>query len=361
MKRFPAGTPEDERGQARTNGRVMDERWLQRMDGSPFWPSGLLATSIPHLVYRTLTDGTRTWASLQWIDFTGLSSEESLGLGWLAAIHPEDRGPTQNAWSDALKKGEYYVEHRVRRGSDGEYRWHQTRAKPFASAAAASDWVGTMTDIHELRGLQERQQVLMAELQHRTRNLLAVVQSIARRTVRSSSSVEEFGIEFDSRLRALGRVQTLIARVDDQAIDLHTLVTAELTAHGEGGMESGKIKIVGPPVVLPAIGAQALGLALHELATNAVKYGALRHPAGKLVVTWNLEGGEISPRVTLEWVESGVAMPASRAPARKGFGSELIERALPHQLRAKTKLDFTQDGIRCAIEVPVRANRAGIP
>jgi PAS domain S-box-containing protein len=223
----------------------------------------LLATSVPQLVFLTRPDGDRTWPSPQWIAFTGLSFDASLGLGWLEAVHPDDRAATQSAWQEARLKGEYYIEHRVRRQVDGEYLWHQTRAKPLeGESAASSDWVGTMTDIDDLRGLQSRQNVLMAELQHRTRNLLSVVQSIANQTIRSSGSLEVFGTQFGSRLRALSRVQSLLARVEDQVIDLHALVTAELAAHSEGDFTSTKIKVGGPPVVLQPTAAQALGLAL---------------------------------------------------------------------------------------------------
>jgi len=383
--------PQKERSEARMNGRATDERWHQRRDGSRFWASGLmmplrgkgagfvkitrdrteqhqaserlreneqrfrlLATSIPQLVFLTRPDGDRTWPSPQWIEFTGLSFEASLGMGWLDAVHPDDREATQEAWREARFRGEYYIEHRVRRAVDGDYLWHQTRAKPLeGESAASSDWVGTMTDIDDLRGLQGRQHVLMAELQHRTRNLISVVQSIANQTIRSSSSLEAFGTQFGSRLRALSRVQSLLARVEDQFIDLHTLVNAELAAHSEDDLASSKIKIGGPAVTLPATAAQALGLALHELATNAIKYGALAQPGGKLEVRWELMATKPTPEVILEWRESGVAMPPSKSPDRKGYGSELIERALPYQLRAKTKLEFGSDGVRCAILVPV--------
>src|SRR3954471_4989412 len=128
----------------------------------------------------------------------------------------------------------------------------------------------------------------MAELQHRTRNLLAVVQSIASKTIRSSATLEAFRAEFESRLGALGRVQSLLARVDDQGVDLQTLVLAELAALDDTRAPD-KIKVRGPRVVLPAMAAQAVGLALHELATNAVKYGALAQPSGKLMVRCDLE------------------------------------------------------------------------
>jgi PAS domain S-box-containing protein len=386
-----AAAPETERAVALAQGRALDERWHHRKDGSRFWGSGLLmplkknvsgfvkiardrseqhraeehlreneerfrllATSIPQLVFLTRPNGDRTWGSPQWIAFTGLTLDESLGFGWLEAVHPDDRPGTQKGWDRALETGEYYVEHRIRRQHDGEYRWYQTRAKPLDRASpTTNDWVGTMTDIHDLRGVQDRQHVLMAELQHRTRNVLAVVQAIASQTIRSSPSLEAFSTEFASRLRALSRVQSLLARAEEQAVNLHTLVEAELAAHGDGGLHTDKIKISGPRVELPAAAAQALGLALHELATNAVKYGALAQPQGKLVVAWDIESARPTPRVSLEWLETGVAMSASGTPARKGYGSQLIERALPYQLGAKTKLEFRPEGVRCAIKVPV--------
>jgi PAS domain S-box-containing protein len=386
-----AGAPQAERVQASVAGRAEDERWHQRKDGSLFWASGLmmplgdprtgfvkitrdrterhqaeerlreneerfrlLATSIPQLVFRTLPNGNRTWGSPQWVAFTGLTFAESLGFGWLDAIHPDDLEVTREGWRKAQHTGEYYVEHRVRREADGAWRWHQTRARPLdAESARRSDWVGTMTDIHELRGLKDRQQVLMAELQHRTRNLLAVVQAIASQTMRRSASLDSFRAEFEDRLRALSRVQGILSRVDQPDVDLRTLAEAELAAHSEGGKSPGRITIDGPPVSLPASSAQALGLALHELATNAVKYGALSRGGGKLAVTWAVEDADPEPRLRLEWRESGVAMPRDRTSARKGYGTELIERALPYQLRAKTDLVFGPDGVRCTIGVPL--------
>jgi PAS domain S-box-containing protein len=382
----------EERRRALADGRAEDERWQMRRDGSRFWASGLLmpladprqgfvkifrertkqhqaeqrlreseerfrllATSIPQLVFRSRPDGERTWGSPQWIEFTGLGLEASLELGWLDAVHPDDREATMAAWRDARASGsEYYAEQRVRRLADGEWRWHQTRARPLPDGVER-EWVGTMTDVHELRTLQDRQKVMLAELQHRTRNLLAVVQSVARQTLRTSASLPGFGAEFESRLRALGRVQGLLARADHGPIPLRDLIEAELTAHGDGGDAPGKAQVHGPTVTLPPGSAQTLALALHELATNSVKYGALAQPGGKLAVTWRVEGAGTERRVVLDWREGGVAMPEGGLPRRKGYGSELIERALPYQLKANTRLEFGIDGVRCAIEVPITA------
>ena len=398
-----AGVPAAERETARAEGLATGERWYRRKDGTLFWASvsltlmrgrgapgqqgfvkivrdrteqhraeqalrrneerfRVLATSIPQLVFRTRPDGQRSWASPQWIAFTGLSLRQSQGFGWLQAIHPEDREATRAAWERAEKRGEYYMEHRVWSAEAGQYRWHQTRARPVevrasdmppAEAGDRADWVGTMTDIEDLRSLQGRQQVLLAELQHRTRNLLAVVQSIAIQTIQSAASLDIFTAEFKGRLSALGRVQSLLAESDAQDIDLHALLTAELTAHGSGTLGSGQVSIDGPAVALPAAAAQAVGLALHELATNAVKYGALTRPGASLAVHWTLESIGTQQMVRLEWRERGVAIPPDDGTRRRGYGTELIERALPYQLKAQTNLEFLPDGVRCVIGVPL--------
>ena len=316
--------------------------------------SGCLATNIPQLVFRGKTDGSRTWGSPQWSVFTGLVFEDSLDFRWLDAVHPDDRDRTRQAWAEAATSGQYYCEHRFRRAADGEYRWHQTRAVPLGEPATPeTEWVGTSTDIHTLRRLQDRQKVILAELQHRTRNLLAVVQSIARQTVRSSASLGEFKEEYERRLRALGRVQGLLARNDHHSIELRELVDMELHAHGVGDT-SGRISVQGPPVVLSASAAQVLALAFHELATNAVKYGALRQPAGKLSVTWQADDAGDEQIARIEWREAGIEI--HEGPKRKGYGSELIERALPYQLGARTRLELGRDGVHCEIVIPTKRN-----
>jgi PAS domain S-box-containing protein len=322
-----------------------------------------LATGIPQLVFRSHVTGGRTWGSPQWGVFTGLPDARSRGFGWLDAVHPDDRRATLEAWERAGETGEYYVEHRIRRVVDGEYRWHQTRAAPLRDGEGpAAEWVGTSADVHDMRGLQDRQQVLLAELQHRTRNLLAVVQATARWTMRGSASLEEFAREYESRLRALSRVQSLLARASRETLDLGALVGVELAAHRDrdGDGDGSRVWVEGPPVELPTNTVQALALALHELATNAVKHGALGGPSGCLAVTWRVEDGDGQVRrVVLDWRESGVAMPDGGPPARKGYCSELLERTLPYQLGAETRLEFGADGVRCRIAVPVAHPRGG--
>lgn len=385
-----AGVPDDERRRASADGRAIDERWHQRKDGGRFWASGLLtplrsgngyvkiardltqqhdaeqrtqeqkerfyllATSVPQLVFTTFVDGDRTWPSPQWIDYTGVGFDESLGQGWLDAIHVDDRELTRAAWVEAITKGEYYVEHRVWSVADGEYRWHQTRAQPLPGPPGPVEWVGTMTDIHDLRTLKDRQAVLLAELQHRTRNLLGVVQALARQTIKKSGSLEAFRDAYEERLRALSRVQSMLAELDYGDVSLRALIEAELVAHGDGATYTDKIQTHGPDVELAPTAAQALALGIHELATNAVKYGALAQPNGKLSVTWSLTRQGRHNVAIIAWQESGVAMPEREPGARKGYGTELITKALPYQLKAKTELTYGSDGVRCTIAIPIR-------
>lgn len=389
-----AGVPERERATALRTGRAEDERWHVRKDGATFWGSGLLmplsdpssgfvkimrdrtaqrtaelalaateerfrtlTMNIPQLVFRSRGDGARTWGSPQWEIYAGLSDSDSRQFGWLDAVHPEDRAATLAGWEDAQRSGEYHVEHRIRRAASGEFRWHQTRARPVDGViGAASDWVGTSADIHDLRELQGRQQVMLAELQHRTRNLLAVVQSIERQTLRRSESLEDFAAQFESRLNALSRVQSLMASSDYEHVDLRAIIVEELHAHGDGETSNPeRVEIAGPEVTLRATPAQALSLALHELATNALKYGALAQPAAKLTVTWTVEGRGDRRWLVLRWIEAGVAMPADAGQKRTGYGRELIERALRYQLKAQTELTFNPDGVRCLIEIALPA------
>lgn len=382
----------EERRTALANGRAEDERWQVRKDGSRFWASGLvmpladrdmgfvkilrdrtdahlselrlreseelfrvLATHIPQLVFCCKSNGERTWGSPQWTIFTGLTLPDSLQFRWLDAVHPDDREATEAGWKKAQASGEYSVEHRFRQSADGEYRWFQTRAVPVHDTQfGPGTWVGTSTDIHRLRMLQSEQNVILSELQHRTRNVLAVVQALARQSVRASTSLDDFSTRFESRLRALSRVQGLLANADHRSVELRELVETELKAHGNGAVHPGKVQIEGPSAWLGKSSVQALALALHELATNAVKYGALKEPAGKLLVKWEIEGKGANSYARIIWLESGIRLDNS-IPRRKGYGTEMIERSLPYQLGTETKLEFGENGVRCEVKVPVSA------
>jgi PAS domain S-box-containing protein len=315
-----------------------------------------LIEGIPQLVWRAIGDGQWTWASPQWTEYTGQSQAHSRGQGWLEALHPEDRTAARHAWAHAAETGGFEVEYRLCRRKTQEYRWFQTRATPVrGQAGEVVEWLGTSTDIHELRELQERQQVLVAELQHRTRNLMGVIRSIAEKTASSSADLADFGERFGDRLDALARVQGLLSRLNEHdRVTFDQLLATEVSALDGSGE---RVALNGPTGIrLRSSTVQTLALALHELFTNAIKYGALHQPSGLLTVHWSLEpaDGNGPPWLHIDWRETGVALPRPDSkPERRGHGRELIERALPYQLKARTHYELRPGGVHCTISLPV--------
>ena len=323
-----------------------------------------LVEGVPQLLWRALLDGDWFWASPQWLAFTGRAEQQSHGRGWLEFIHPDDVDAVVSAWALAQDSGGFDVEHRLRH-RDGSYRWFSTRALPIRDAdGRIVEWLGTSNDIDALRQAQERQEVMVAELQHRTRNIIAIVQSLAEKTLDGAASLKAFERRFNDRLAALARVQGLLSHATaGQRVTFGDLLDSELAAlgaaHGNGVAAS--LVLDGPRDVPLRSGAvQSLALALHELATNAVKYGALKGRGGRLAVAWHVERAEDGILwLNVDWRESGVALPPVAARTRTGgYGRQLIERALPYQLGAKTSYAFTDDGVHCRIAVAMVSDQA---
>jgi PAS domain S-box-containing protein len=313
---------------------------------------------IPQLVWRSGDEGRWTWSSPQWQSFTGQSLAESLGLGWLDAVHSEDRDATMRAWEAAKPHGMLDIEYRVHRASDGAYLWHHTRSVPVRDEGGRIvEWLGTTTDVQQLKEFQERQEVMVAELQHRTRNLIAVVRSIAQQTMAQTGPTEAFRDEFNHRLEALARVQGLLSRSDEEPITIEALIRMELDALGAKA-EPGRIEVDGPPVRIRPTVVQTLALALHELATNARKYGALSNSDGRLAITWRTYEDGNKERLALDWAESGGQPPKPNGDPRRGYGRELIERALPYSLNARTSFEHDEAGLRCTIVMPLERTRS---
>ena len=228
------------------------------------------------------------------------------------------------------------------------------RLAPYRGAMERIDGVVvTFVDISTLIRAEQRQQVLIDELLHRTRNLLVVVRSIARQTLGRGGTVEGFS----ERLSALGRVQNLVSRAATDTVDLRDLIALELEA--QGAPEGGRVELAGPAVALRVEQVQTLALAVHELVTNAAKHGALTAPEGRLSIRWHVAPAPEGVRnLVLDWVETGVALPPV-GEMRHGYGRELIERALPFDLGARTRLEFGPDGVHCHMEITLDDARDG--
>ena len=331
---------------ARTECRLSDSERHQRA----------LIEGIPQLIWRAKAGGRLTWSSPQWSAFTGLSADESRGRGWLAAIHPDDRTIAKKAWRDAGSDKPLESEMRIYHAAEGRYRWCRSRATPVRDEAGQSvEWFGTSTDVDQLKQLQEHQRILVAELQHRTRNLIAVVQAIAGQALRASRSPEDFKERFDDRLAALSRVQGLLSRSNVAPIHFRDILRLEIEALDLDTTGS-RLQIDGPDVLVRSSVVQTLSLALHELAVNARKHGALSSGGGRLSVTWECvrdDGG--APWLRIDWSELGIkGERESGSPPTMGYGRTLLERALPHSVGARTSFDLGDAALHCVIELPLQ-------
>ncbi|MBX5162031.1 MULTISPECIES: CheR family methyltransferase [unclassified Rhizobium] len=278
---------------------------------------------------------------------------------WAELIIPEDR---EQALSEIRRvrngeRAEY--EYRIRRASDHEIRWLRNAEFPlFGEEGNFTQIGGIGRDITDEKASADRMKVLVAELQHRTRNLMAVVRSIADKTMRTSTDLADFHKKFRDRLDVLARVQGFLSRLQEgDRITFDQLIRSELAAHGVPEGETSRVTLQGPEGVrLRSTTVQTMALAMHELGTNAAKYGALSQPQAHLAIVWRVEqqGESGKPWLHVDWRESRVKMsPADSGPQGGGQGRELIERALPYQLDAKTSYDLGKDGVHCTIAIPV--------
>lgn len=197
----------------------------------------------------------------------------------------------------------------------------------------------------ERREAQERQQFLIAEMNHRVKNTLALVRSLVRKSRAAANSLDDFTENLEQRIRALSSAHDLLTHQDWKPAPLHALLEAELDPHLRDG--ESQIRLDGPPVLLDPRAHTAMALVLHELATNAAKYGALKDPQGRLAITWSLEpGGDFS----LDWQEAGG--PPVQPPRRHGFGTTVIERAIPYELGGDVDIDYAPQGLRARLTLP---------
>jgi PAS domain S-box-containing protein len=280
--------------------------------------------------------------------YTGQTAEEMLGGGWIKAVHPEDLAAIATKWQDAVAQSvPFQSEHRVRR-HDGKWRWMRVEAAPVCNVKGdILSWFGANVDITERKQAEERERMLMREVNHRSKNMLTLVQALARQT--AAADPDEFRDRFSERVQALAAGQDLLVKSDWKGVHLHDLVKSQL-AHFEDAIGT-RIKIDGPPVLLSAPAAQCLGMALHELGTNAGKYGALSKMEGRAVIAWKLEHAvDGTGTFDISWREQDG--PAVAPPARSGFGSLVIGELAERSLDAELDLQFAKTGLTWRLRCP---------
>lgn len=262
-------------------------------------------------------------------------------------IHAEDLVRIRMLMRDTEQEPTFQTEARILR-PNGEIR------TCICAGAMTRDAAGTVTrvsgvtiDITERKQAEERQLLLAREVDHRARNALAVVQAIVRLT--RASTAPSYVAAVEGRIRALAQAHTLLSQSRWEGADISRLVDEELAPYGSGT----RVKIAGANVFLEPDKAQVLALALHELATNSVKYGALSCPEGALDVNWRADGG----LVTVCWSESGG--PPVRPPTEQGFGTKIINASIKHQMGGDVTLDWRPEGLRCTLSLPCGAAGEG--
>ncbi|HET6972074.1 MAG TPA: HWE histidine kinase domain-containing protein [Phenylobacterium sp.] len=258
-------------------------------------------------------------------------------------VVPEDLARIQAETEAALAAGRdlTHYEFRIVR-DDGVVRWIEGAARfVFAPDGSLQRIVGTNIDIHERKLAEEHQQLLLNELNHRVKNTLAIVQAIAWQSLRTGMASAGMREAFEGRLAALSAAHDVLTQQNWEAAEIGRIITMSMAPHHAA---DGRVSIEGPRLDLPPKSAVALSLAVHELATNAVKYGALSQPEGRIDVRWSVD----DRRLRLTWRESGG--PRVSYPARRGFGARLLEQGLAEELRGSVRLEFHPEGLVCEVD-----------
>ncbi|MDG5749895.1 PAS domain S-box protein [Qipengyuania sp. XHP0211] len=308
-----------------------------------------LANNIPQLAWLADKDGWIYWFNQQWYDFTGTDLEEMQGWGWQKVHHPDHVERVTTRIQEAWDSGEPWDDTFPLRRADGEFRWFLSRANPLRDDEGnVVLWCGTNTDITDQLEAQNHIKLLMREVNHRSRNMLATIRAILRRSF--GLPKDELIQSLDRRINALASNQEILDGGDWSGARVADIVEAQLRHIGEDMRQ--RIHITKPsPVIVRTDVAEAIGLAIHELATNAEKYGALSNDRGRIDIEWEVASEPAEePVFRMSWNEAGG--PLVTEPSRTGFGSLLIMRNVEQVLAAKVALNFAADGLNWRVEAP---------
>jgi len=286
----------------------------------------------------------------------GYAAREAVGTP-ITLITPAGGSEEESGILERVRRGEKIDPYEtMRRRKDGALLDVSLTVSPLADAQGRIVGISTIAhDISERKRQQRLRELLMHELNHRVKNTLATVQSLAMQTLRHAASLAEGRAAFEARLMALAKAHDVLTREHWEGASLDKVV-ADAVAVYSGDVQESRLRVAGPLVRLRPKAVLALSMALHELATNAVKYGALSNATGRVEITWRLIPGD-PRRFQLRWAESGG--PPVEAPRRRGFGSQLIEQGLAYDLAGKARLIFASAGLVYTIDAPLDQIRVG--
>ena len=305
----------------------------------------LMADNIAQLAWIAGPDGGLTWYNRRWYDYTGTSFAEMEGWGWKLVHHPDHVNRVEARFRECIAAATEWEDTFPLRGADGRYRWFLSRALPLMDGdGAILCWFGTNTDITEQREAERRIELLMMEVNHRAKNMLALIQSLARGSAAQGGSNGNFVARLEQRIASLAANQDLLVRRAWAAVPLDELVEVQLLFLGD---VVGQVERSGPPVQVTPAAAEAIGMALNELATNALNYGALGVPEGRVRIAWREDEAD---GLVIEWVERGG--PPVAEPGARGFGSRLIADVPRGKLGADVVMEYAPAGFRWILRGP---------
>lgn len=297
----------------------------------------------PQVAWTARPDGQLDRVAPRWKEWTGTSG---LGASYAEGLHPDDVQRTFEVWGRSVETGEPYdIVHRVRRLS-GEHRWIRSRAFPRRDEKGRIlRWYGATEDIHEQKTAEDHLNLMVLELNHRVKNNLSTVQSIAMQSLRSADNPLTARDAFLHRIAALAAAHDILTREQWEGAGVGEVAHGVLDALTG---EHARVRISGPALRLDPKTALSLSMAFHELGTNALKYGALSRPDGYVALEWREDSaGDLAIR----WIEHGG--PPVTPPERRGFGSRLLERGLAAELHGEVLLRFEPEGLECLIRAPL--------
>jgi PAS domain S-box-containing protein len=266
---------------------------------------------------------------------------------WRARVHPDDLAPAEGVRAQAFaeRHKEDKAEYRIVLPT-GDVRWIERRGSiSYGEDGRPQRVVGVNIDVTERKRAEQNQRALNAELDHRVKNVLATVSAIIAQTQEASSSRADFVTGLISRINSLARTHELLSESSWRGASLAEIVRREIAPYTRGNIDAG-----GPSVTLKAAATQAVATVLHELTTNAAKYGALSNRSGRVLVTWRWLQNGSHDRLIIEWQEVGG--PPVQTPSQSGYGTTIIRELIPFEFEGAVELSFDPKGTRCRLEIP---------
>ena len=295
-----------------------------------------LAENISQFAWMADPDGHIFWFNKRWYEFTGLSDDDLVDFEGTRVVHPDHAERVFVKYIQAIKSGEDYEDTFPMRGKDGEYGWFLSRAKPIRNEEGEIvRWFGTNTDITQQREQAEQIRLLLMEVNHRSKNMLTTIQALARR---SAPGDVGFLARFEDRVQSLAINQDILVGREWREVPIDELVQLQLAFIHDA---PGEFVVGGPPISLAPRAAEVIGMAMHELATNSLKYGALSTEDGSVDIGWSHRPDGTG--LMLWWRESG-GPPVVR-PEHNGFGTTLIRDVPRHNLGAEVSLNYHPGGV----------------